>query len=138
MKRVYVLAIIFVLVLYWIPVRAFAQSQGVIEGQVVNLTADSGSMEGLTVTLRVFMGMAEQTPRTTATDAAGRFRFEGLSTETNHAYKLHLDYQGVEYGSDLLAFSEGETTLSIPIRVYESIESAVSYTHLTLPTIYSV
>jgi hypothetical protein len=123
MKRIYASTIIFVLALCLTPVHALAQGQGVIGGQVVNGTADAGSMEGLTVTLRVFMGMEEQTSQTTTTDAEGRFRFEGLSAEANRAYTLHLDYQGVEYGSDLLTFSEGETTLSIPIQVYESIES---------------
>lgn len=123
MRRDYALPVICVLALCLIPAQIFAQNQGAIEGQVVNLTAEGGSVEGLTVTLRVFMGMAEQTPQTTITDAAGRFRFENLSTGADHGYKLHLDYQGVEYGSDLLTFSAGETTLSVPIQVYDSIES---------------
>jgi len=123
MKRVCVLTIIFVLAVCLAPVRTFAQEQGVIEGQVVNGTADAGSMEGLTVTLRVFVGMEEQPSQTATTDVEGQFRFEGLSAESNHAYTLHLDYRRVEYGSDLLTFSEGETTLSVSIKVYEPIES---------------
>ncbi|HID63464.1 MAG TPA: carboxypeptidase regulatory-like domain-containing protein [Anaerolineae bacterium] len=90
---------------------------------MVNGTANGGSVEGLAVTLRVFAGMEEQSPQTATTDAEGRFRFEGLSTEANHGYALLLNYQGVDYGSDLLTFSEGETTLSIPIQVYEPTES---------------
>jgi hypothetical protein len=123
MKRIYVLTIILVLGSCLVPVRTLAQGQGVIEGQVVNGTADAGSMEGLTVTLHIFVGMEEQPLQTATTDAEGRFRFEGLSTESNHAYILHLDYQGVEYGSDLLTFSEGETILSVSIKVYEPVES---------------
>jgi hypothetical protein len=123
MKRIYALTIILVLGSCLAPVYTLAQSQGVIEGQVVNGTANGGSVEGLTVALRVFAGMEEQPSQTATTDAEGRFRFEGLSAESNHAYTLHLDYQGVEYGSDLLTFSEGETTLSVSIQVYESIES---------------
>jgi hypothetical protein len=123
MKKVYVPTIIFVLALCLAPVQTLAQGQGVIEGQVVNGTANGGAVEGLTVTLHVFAGMEEQTPQTTTTDAKGRFRFEGLSTEANHGCALLLNYQGVDYGSGLLTFSEGETTLSVPIQVYEPTES---------------
>lgn len=123
MKRVYVPTIILILVFCQAPVPALAQDRGVIEGQVLNLTANGGSMEDLTVTLRVFMDMEEQPSQTAITDAEGRFRFEDLSTEANRVYTLHLNYQGVEYGSDMLTFSEGETTQSVSIQVYEPIES---------------
>ncbi len=123
MKRVFAPTIIFVLVFCLAPVHTLAQGQGVIEGQVVNGTADGGPVEGLTVTLRVLAGMEEQPSQTTTTDAEGRFHFEGLITEANHVYTLRLDYQEVEYGSDPLTFSEGETTLSVPIQVYGSTES---------------
>jgi 5-hydroxyisourate hydrolase-like protein (transthyretin family) len=123
MKRIYVLPIIFALALCLTPVHALAQGQGVIEGQVVNGTANGGPVESLTVTLYVFAGMEEQPSKTATTDAEGRFRFEGLSTEADHGYALLLNYQGVDYGSSLLTFSEGENTLSIPIQVYEPTES---------------
>jgi hypothetical protein len=122
MKKVYAPTIILVLVFCLAPVHALAQGQGVIEGQVVNGTANGGSLEGLTVTLDVFAGTEEQPSQTAITDAEGRFRFEDLSTEANYVYTLLLDYQGIEYGSDLLTFSEEETTLSVSIRVYEPIE----------------
>jgi hypothetical protein len=123
MKKVFALPIIFILAFCLATVHTLAQDQGVIEGQVVNGTANGGSVEGLTVILRVFADMEEQPFQTTTTDAEGRFHFEGLITEANHVYTLRLDYQGVEYGSDLLTFSEGETILSVPIQVYESTES---------------
>jgi hypothetical protein len=124
MKKVYALTTIFVLVFWLVPVRTLAQGQGIIEGQVVNATANGGPVEGLTVTLHILADMEEQPPQTAITDAEGQFRFEGLITEANHVYTLRLDYQGVEYGSDLLPFGEGETTLSVPIQVYEATESA--------------
>lgn len=123
------LTIIFVLAFCLAPVQALAQGQGVIEGQVVNGTANASSnhrnsgVEGLAVTLHVFVGMEERPPQTTTTDAEGRFRFEGLSTEADHGYALLLNYRGVDYGSSLLIFSEEETTLSVPIKVYEPTES---------------
>ncbi|TEU15602.1 MAG: carboxypeptidase regulatory-like domain-containing protein [Anaerolineales bacterium] len=123
MKKICIPTIIFVLAVCLAPVQTFAQEQGVIEGQVVNVTADGGSLEGLTVTLHVFAGTKEQPSQTATTDAEGQFRFEDLSTEAEHVYTLGFDYQGVEYGSDLLTFSEEETTLSVPIKVYEPIES---------------
>jgi hypothetical protein len=123
MKKVYAPTIILVLVFCLAPVHALAQGQGVIEGQVVNGTADGGSVEGLPVTLRVFVGMEGQSSQTATTDAEGQFRFEDLSTEADRVYTLLLDYQGIEYGSDLLTFSEGETTLSLSVKVYEPIDS---------------
>jgi hypothetical protein len=123
MKRICVPTIIFVLAVCLAPAQTFAQEQGVIEGQVVNGTADGGSVEGLTVTLRVFVDMEEQPSQTATTEAEGKFRFENLSTEAEHVYTLFLDYQGIEYGSDLLTFSEGEAALSVSIKVYEPIES---------------
>jgi len=129
MKKVYAPTIILVLVFCLAPVHALAQEQGVIEGQVVNGTANGGSVEGLTVTLRVFAGVEEQPSQMAATDAEGQFRFEDLSTEADHGYALLLNYGGVDYGSDLLTFSsttDGENltdTLSIPFQVYEPIES---------------
>jgi len=123
MKSVYALTIIFVLAFCLTPVHALAQGQGVIEGQVVNGTANGGSVEGLTVTLHVFVNMEEQPSQADVTDAEGRFRFEGLSTEADRGYALLLNYWRVDYGSDLLTFSEGETTLSVPIKVYEPTES---------------
>jgi hypothetical protein len=123
MKRVCVPTIIFVLAFCLVPVHTLAQDQGILEGQVVNGTANGGSVEGLMVTLHVFAGMEEQPSQTTTTDAEGQFRFEGLSTEADHGYALLLNYQGVDYGSDLLTFSEGETALSVPIQVYEPTEN---------------
>jgi hypothetical protein len=128
MKKVYALTIIFI-AFCLAPVHTLAQDQGVIEGQVVNGTADGGSVEGLAVTLYVFVGMEEQPPRTALTDAEGRFHFENLSTEADHGYALLLNYGGADYGSDLLTFSAttGEESstdiLSVPIRVYEPTES---------------
>jgi hypothetical protein len=123
MKKGYASAIILVLVFCLAPVHVLAQGQGVIEGQVVSGTASGGSLEGLTVTLHVFAGMEEQAPQTATTDAEGQFRFEGLSTGADHGYTVFLNYGGVDYSGDLLTFSEGETTLSVSIKVYEPIES---------------
>ena len=129
MKRVYASTVIFVIALCLAPSQTLAQGQGVIEGQVVNGTADGGSVEGLTVTLHVFRGMEEQPSQTATTDAEGKFRFEELSTEADRGYALLLNYGGVDYGSDLLTFSsttdEEKLTdiLSVPIKVYESTEN---------------
>jgi hypothetical protein len=121
MKWILALSLIFAFCLA--PIRTLAQGQGVIEGQVVNGTANGGSVEGLTVTLHIFSGMEEQPSQTATTDAEGRFHFEGLSTEADYGYVLLLNYGGVDYGSDLLILSEGETTLSTPIQVYEPTDS---------------
>ena len=71
MKKVFALPIIFVLAFCLVPVHTLAQGEGVIEGQVVNGTANGGSVEGLTVNLRVFADMEEQPSQTDTTDAEG-------------------------------------------------------------------
>jgi len=56
------------------------------------------------------------------TNGEGRFRFQGLDREA-YSYQLQVVYQGVSYWSDVVAFSQGEDLLSVPVTVYETTTS---------------
>jgi len=101
-------------------VMLLAQGGGTIRGSVVNGTSGGGSVEGLQVTLRSFTGNTEGERYTTAADAAGVFRFEGLDTGSDRSYMPQTEYQGVVYSPGSLAFEAGQTELATEIDVYET------------------
>jgi hypothetical protein len=108
-----------------LPVAApvWAQGSGVIEGQVFNgTTSDGVPLEGLPVTLWILRDEEVQNSLAENTDEEGRFRFQDLDTE-GYFYQFEVEYQGVSYGSQLMAFPEGENILSIPFTVFEPITS---------------
>ncbi len=110
------------LLLLGVLTSAWAQGSGVIEGQVFDGSSDGAPLEGLPVTLWAFAGQEQESSFETTTDEEGRFRFQGLDTE-GHAYQFEVEYVGVQYGSEVVAFSEGENLISIPFTVYESTTS---------------
>jgi hypothetical protein len=111
-----------ILLLLTTTTGAWAQGSGVIEGQVFDGTSDGGPLEGLPVTLWALAGPGPETSFETTTDEEGKFRFEGLETQ-GYAYQFEVEYVGVQYGSEVVAFREGENLISIPFTVYESTTS---------------
>lgn len=103
-------------------IGAWAQGSGVIEGQVSNGTTGEGPLEGVTVTLRIYRGEEEEGSLQVTTDEEGRFRFQDLDTE-GYVYQFEVEYQEVSYGSEVMAFPEGEDILSIPFTVFEPTTS---------------
>jgi hypothetical protein len=105
-------------------VVAQAQGTGIIEGQLVNGTAggqDPGS--GLTVLLHVFRGELEEGTLETATDAEGRFSFDGLDTDAGLEYWPEATYRGVSFsGAEPLQFGGEPSTASTTITVYETTD----------------
>jgi hypothetical protein len=97
-----------------------AQGGGTIRGSVVNGTSGGGSVQGLQVALRSFTGDTEGERHTSATDAAGAFRFEGLGTGSDWSYLPQVEYQGVVYSPGRLAFETGGAELATEIDVYET------------------
>ena len=110
------------LLLPWVVKSAWAQGSGVIDGQVFDGSGDGAPLEGLPVTLTVFSGSDSESAFETTTDQEGRFRFEGLETE-GYTYQFEVEYAGVQYGSEEMAFPEGESLISIPFTVFESTTS---------------
>ncbi len=117
-------------------VPAVAQGSGTIEGQVTNGTADGGSVEGLEVTLTALSGDEVKDTLTATTDATGRFRFEGLDTDATFTYHAAVSYQGVSYDSGEPVGFGDQTTLFIPLKVYETTTSdediAITRAHLII------
>ncbi|MGB3903854.1 MAG: carboxypeptidase-like regulatory domain-containing protein [Anaerolineae bacterium] len=122
-----------ILVLLTTTAGAWAQGSGEIKGQVFDGSSGGGPLEGLPVTLWLFTGQGAESSLETTTDAEGRFRFEGLDTE-GYGYQFEVEYVGVKYGSEVMAFPEGEDLISIPFTVFESTTSdedlSVERTHL--------
>ncbi|MFC1987546.1 carboxypeptidase-like regulatory domain-containing protein [Chloroflexota bacterium] len=106
------------------PLLADEITDGTIEGQLINETqGSSNSVADQEITLKINVDNNEMSSRTTATDAEGRFVFEGLSTGANYSYQMILTYLGAEYDGELLSFAEGEKTKSADMNVYDSTTS---------------
>ena len=114
--------VVILLLLPWVVKSAWAQGSGVIEGQVFDGSGDGAPLEGLPVTLTVFSGAESESSFETTTDQEGWFRFEGLERE-GYAYRFEVEYAGVQYPSEEMAFPEGESLISIPFTVFESTTS---------------
>ncbi len=107
---------------YRSPYAKTLPGKGVITGLVTNGTPGGGSVAGLTVTLHSFEGGAEGESKTTVTDDQGHFRFEGVNTEPDLSYAVVVNYKDLPYASDILAFPDEVTELSLPVEVYETTE----------------
>lgn len=118
-KRIALLTVIFTLSLS-APALAAEPGNGVIEGQVVNVTEGGSSTAGQEVTLKTFLNENELEPITATTDAEGRFIFSGLSTEPGYSYQATLTFQQADYSGDQVSFGEGETGKFTQVTVYDS------------------
>jgi hypothetical protein len=120
-----VLLLLAVLCLYALnPTALSAQGDGVLQGQVIDGTADGQIAEGLEVVLRSFQGRDEGEQRSATTDALGQFRFEGLETGEDWAYLVQVGYQEVLYSPGMLTFEIGQSELSTEVLVYEATADA--------------
>jgi hypothetical protein len=100
------------------PSRVDSQEQTrVVEGSILNATADGGEVDGLPVTLHQISALGPLNLRTESDDE-GRFRFEGISFDPARAYGVSVRYQGAIYGADL-DLSEGSPA-PVVITVYDA------------------
>ncbi len=95
-------------------------SQGVIQGQLVNGTADGSSVGGIEVLLEPYVNNSQSDSVTAMTDDDGRFVFEALTTDASHVYHLSLWFQETEYFGEAISFAEGETLAETQIMVYDA------------------
>jgi len=122
MRNRLIVFVAILLLLSGVVKSAWAQGSGVIEGQVSDGSGAGAPLEGLPVTLSAFAGPEAESSFETTTDEEGRFRFEGLETE-GYAYQFEVEYAGVQYGSEVMAFPEGENLISVPFTVFEATTS---------------
>jgi hypothetical protein len=115
------LAVLVLAVVLALAVSVQAQGTGVLQGQVVNGTADGPEVgAGVPVVLHVFRGDTEVDSLETTTDGAGIFRFEELDTDASLEYRPAVLYLGVPYSSAAPLQFDGEgTALDAAITVYE-------------------
>lgn len=99
------------------PVLAQEPAEGTITGQVVNGTADGGSVEGVQVTLLTYIDDSLAGTRTTDTDEEGGFRFDTVVME--YIYLVSAKYQDVDYYYPV-AFEPGESTAFVEIGVCDT------------------
>ena len=107
-KRIVLLAIIFAMGLPG-PVLAAEDGAGMIESQVINGTNDGISVSGQEITLKIDLSSAGVDSITAKTGIEGHFVLTGLSTEPGYSYRVALTFQQVDYASDWLSFTDGET-----------------------------
>lgn len=105
-------------------VPAYADGGGTIQGNVVNATANGGSVAGVEVTLTAYFGQTERNKVTTKTDANGNFQFTGLDTDSNYSYEAGTTYQKADYTADRVSFSGSNETKQVTLKVYDSTDKA--------------
>jgi mono/diheme cytochrome c family protein len=97
-----------------------------IGGQVTNGTSGE-TVAGLTAVLRGFTPELEETVTMTATVATdGRYRFELSQVPPDLVYIASVDYNGVNFNSDVNQLSRSDPALELPITVYESTADAAA------------
>jgi hypothetical protein len=110
-----------------LPTGVRAQGSGDIKGRVTNGTAGGSEIgAGVPITLYAFRGEAEFDSLETTTDAEGRFRFEGLDTDSELEYWLEAVYLDVPYSNpEPYRFADGQTELQATLTVYETTDDDV-------------
>jgi mono/diheme cytochrome c family protein len=97
---------------------------GIISGTVVNGTTGA-AVADLTVQMAIFDGTNLLDQRTSKTDAAGLYRFEGLPTDPNLVFATRAEYPtGVTNSSEVASFQPGQDRISLPLPVYETTTDA--------------
>jgi hypothetical protein len=101
-----------------------AQESGVIEGAVTNGTAGASSPSGVEVVIHILQHRVKTGERRVQTDAAGRFRADGLAAGPDLVYFPIVTYGGVAYYPDRPVVLDGSTPATTEITVFEGTPSA--------------
>ncbi len=92
-------------------------------GSVTGLVSDASGIlkpEGITVTLHGFDHMTEIMTITTTTEAGGAFMFEKVEMPEGRFFLTTTEYEGVTYGSDVIAAQPDLSIMDLPIQIYET------------------
>ena len=101
-----------------VPVHA-QQGRGIIEGRVVNGTNAAKIPAGVQIDL-VGLGGGMSVLKSSASDAAGKFRFEGLATDS--PMMVRADYRSVNYHSRVNFDASGKA--QVEVEVFEPTTSS--------------
>lgn len=104
------------------------EAKGTIKGSVKNMTAGGSSVAGLDVTLLIFSGQEQSGTQTGKVDDQGKFVFKGLETGSEFIYLIHLQHQGVDYGSEPITFPADKTELTVEVPCFDSTTAAGAIT----------
>ena len=121
-KRVALLLLI-LLLSSTVPVLAAEPGSGIIEGQVINGTADGSSVTDQDIALNIYLNDTEVDSITTRTDADGYFVFDSLSLESGYYYQVKITFQQADYNSEQISFADDSTSKYIEIAVYDATTS---------------
>ncbi len=99
------------------------QPLGTITGQVVNASAEGGDLPiGEAVVLYAVQDMAPIYTRTATLQEDATFTFEDVEIDPHLIYVAAVDYKGTTYGSDIGMFTGENTTIDLPITIYEATQ----------------
>jgi mono/diheme cytochrome c family protein len=104
---------------YTAPGAAPIATEVRVTGAVTNGTGGAAIPEGLTVNLHGFDDFTEAATLSTTVGVAGTFQFENVPYVPGRQFIVAASYQGVIYGSDLLAFDGGQTPAAA-VTIFES------------------
>lgn len=92
---------------------------GTIRGRVVHQEDPQRSLDGVTLSLYALTRTGLAGVRRGASDAEGRFRFEGVANDPTTSYLVGAEYQGVSYSRTRVVFPPGALEREVEIRVAE-------------------
>lgn len=87
-------------------------------------TKSAGLDAPLAVELTVYKDGQWQSAGSTQSAADGRYSFDGVETGAGVQYVATADYQGTTYATNALTFSDGGSSLTADITVYEATQDA--------------
>jgi len=99
---------------------------GTIRGRVVHQEDPERSVGGVTLSLYALTRTGLAGVRLGASDAEGRFRFEGVANDPTTSYLVGAEYQGVPYSRTRVVFPPGALEREVEIRVAEVTREAQS------------
>ncbi|MBI3957847.1 MAG: c-type cytochrome, partial [Chloroflexi bacterium] len=98
---------------------AYRPGSGVLNGRVVQGTADGAAVEGIEVVLEGFVDFEPVVAFTTTVGADGAFSFADLGTDPSIVYFASTSLEGISYSSPILMFGAGQSSLETTVNVYE-------------------
>jgi hypothetical protein len=131
LHRVLTIAISLLLTLLLVNVQVEAQEptstpepvSGKVTGQVVNLTPDGGTLDGVPVVLYALEDFAPRETYDASVASDGTFSFDPVDLVPGYSYIATLEYQNVAYGSTFVEYDGTAESLQLGIQVYEAATS---------------